>query len=162
MTKSPHQSARIYECAMAHYRLAAPAFEDDRILVPNVMAVVVNLALCVELLLKASDAKVTPSPRVANGPLGDAKVKSKISGHDLSVMFEKISPEVQHVLKTLFEEETNKPLLPLLNKCKDYFIHARYYYEPEHHHAFDVGGIKMLADGLNIAMLKGWGRVELK
>lgn len=142
---------------MAYHRLAVIALEEDSILVAAPMAIVANLALCVELLLKATDAKVNLSPIGRNGPLGPASIGSNVWGHDLADIFSKMDPELQTILAQLFEEGTGKPLRPLLEKCKDYFTHARYYYESKHHHAFDISGIRLLADGLSAALWKGWG-----
>src|SRR5476649_2040395 len=56
MPKEP--SGRIYRNALEFYHLAAPAFDDNAILIASPHAVVCNLALCIELLLKCSDSGV--------------------------------------------------------------------------------------------------------
>ena len=78
-----HQSRVIYQSAMAYHRLAVIAMEDDSILETGPMAIVANLALCVELLLKATDAKVTRSPIGQDGPMGQASIGSKVWGMTL-------------------------------------------------------------------------------
>ncbi|MFZ6727683.1 hypothetical protein ACO0K2_19540 [Undibacterium sp. MH2W] len=153
-----HQSRRIYDSARSYLALAEPAFHDDSILVPNVMAVVANLALCVELLLKACDAKVT-KPNQSNNEqvLVNGEISSNVWGHDLVQIFSKLNPEVQETLVLLFESETNQQLRPLLEKCKDYFTHARYFYESKHAHIFSPSDIRILAHGINAAILKSFG-----
>lgn len=155
-----HQSKWIYESAKSYYALAEPAFHDNSILAPNVMAVVSNLALCVELLLKACDSKVTKSSQGADGLLGNAEISSNVWGHDLVQLFDKLDPEVQAVLESLFEEDRHQPLRPLLEKCKDYFTHARYFYEAKHAHTFSPSDIRTLAQGIEAAMLKGFGQSQ--
>ncbi|GJJ03427.1 hypothetical protein RugamoR64_39650 [Duganella rhizosphaerae] len=152
-----HQSGRIYRAAKSFYDLAKPAFDDNSILESNVMAVVANLALAVELFLKAADAKVTVSPRGVDGPLGQAKIESNVWGHDLEQLFDRMDRTVSTRLQQLFEQETGKELKPLLVECKDYFAHARYFYEPKHQHGFTVSAVKILAEGLDAALMKGWG-----
>lgn len=152
-----HQSAHIYRAARSFYDLARPAFDDDSILERNVMAVVANLALAVELFLKAADARITPSERGLDGPLGSAKIQSNVWGHDFKELFDRMEPTVSARLQQLFHQETGKELEPLLVKCKDYFIHARYFYEPNHYHPFAVSAVKTLAEGLDAALVKGWG-----
>lgn len=56
-----HQSNVIYQSAMAYHQLAVIAMADDSILVTAPMAIVANLALCVELLLKATSKNLPPA-----------------------------------------------------------------------------------------------------
>lgn len=58
------------------------------------MAVVANMALAVELFLKAADAKITSSKRGVDGPLGCAKIQSNLRGHDLKELFDSLEPTV--------------------------------------------------------------------
>lgn len=152
-----HQSARIYRAAESFHSLAKPAFEGRENFADNVMAIVANLAIAVELYMKAADAKVTPSPRDGDGPLGQAKIESNVWGHDLDQVFTKMNPAISSRLEQLFQEETGQKLKPLLVECKDYFVHARYFYEPRHQHPFNVSAVKTLADGLAAALMRGWG-----
>lgn len=152
-----HQSAHISRGARSFYDLARPALSDDGILESNVMAVVANLALAVELFLKAADAKITASKRGVDGPLGPAKIQSNLRGHDLKELFDSMAPTVSSRLQQLFHQEVGKELEPLLVECKDYFTHARYFYEPNHQHGFNVSAVKILAEGLDAALMKGWG-----
>lgn len=154
---STHQSGHIYRSAKCFYALALPAFNDDSILSANVMAVVANLALCVELLLKSTDAKVIKTKQVKNGLLSNAEIKSNVYGHDLRSIFDSLDSSIQAILIEKFEEETNQSLLPLLDKCKDYFIHARYSYELKSSHSYDISAIKLLADGLDAAIINSFG-----
>lgn len=153
----------IYLNAMGFYRLAAPAFDDNALLEQAPMAVVANLALCVELLLKCSDAGVrtqpkTPSEKSEEQLIPNAFVftNAKASGHALDSVFDKISQPIREKLEQLYLDATNHCLREDLIKCRDYFVHARYAYEQTHAHPYDISAIKRLADGLNQALLKGW------
>jgi hypothetical protein len=154
--KQPQQSFYIYSCALGHYNLAAPAYYDDALLISANMAVVANMAFCVELLLKCSDSKVTQSERHPDGPIAPATIGSNAWGHDLIVVFDKLDTTVSSHLAELFEQETGQPIRPLLLKCKDYFQSARYYFSSKQP-SYDVSGIKLLADGLIMALHKGYG-----
>jgi len=149
------QSGHIYRAAKDFYELGILGFNDGDFLAKHVMAIVANFALSVELFLKASDAKVTPSLRSKKGPLGPAKIQSNVWGHDLLEVFNDIDKSVANQLESAFEEITNRPLLPLLEKCKDYFVNARYHYEKLG--AYDVTGIKVLAEGIDAALIKSFG-----
>lgn len=154
---STHQSGYIYRSAKCFYALALPAFNDDRILSENSMAVIANLALCVELLLKSTDAKVIHANQVKNRLLSNAEIKSNVRGHNLRELFDDLDSSIQACLIQKFEEETHQSLLPLLDKCKDYFVHARYSYESTSQHPYDISAIKLLADGLDSAIINSFG-----
>lgn len=157
MRKEP--SGRIYRNALEFYKLAAPAFEDETILVASPNAVVCNLALCVELLLKCSDSEVRVPPHKVGELLANAEIFSNLKGggHDLAKMFDRMNIEIAIQLSTLYLECTGENLRAALTECKDYFIHARYAYELKSAHSYKISSIKRLADGLIAALLKGWG-----
>ena len=148
-------SGRIFSNALQFYSLAKPALENSNKLQENIMAVICNLALCVELLLKCSDSGVKVSPSQSGGPLGDAEIYSNAWGHDLEKIFNALDPSISRKLEILFKKETTADLKPLLKTCKDYFIHARYAHEPESGHCYEVTSIQNLAEGL-IASIKNW------
>ena len=152
------QSGYMYRAAKDFAGLASLGYNDGNFLPKHVMAIVANYALAAELLLKASDAKVIQSSRGRDGPLSQAKIGSNAWGHKLSDVFDNLNPEVAKSLQTAFEEITSQPLVPLLEKCKDYFVNARYYYESGGS-MYDVSGIKLLADGLDAAMWKAFGPI---
>ena len=150
------QSAHIYRAAMGHYNLAAPAYNDNALLESSVMAVVANMAFCVELLLKCSDSYVKKGPSVPDGLISPAEIGSNVWGHDLLSVFEKLNADVRTRLEMLFEQEMGKPIRPLLTKCRGYFEAARYSYNSAIR-SYDVSAIKDLADGLIMALHKGYG-----
>lgn len=154
--KQTQQSGQIYRCALGHYNLAAPAYYDNALLESASMAIVANMAFCVELLLKCSDSYVKPGARQPNGLIAPATIGSNAWGHDLIAVFDDLNPAVSSHLAALFEEETGKPIRPILLKCKDYFNSARYSFSSKIP-IFDVTGIKLLADGLIVALHKGYG-----
>lgn len=157
MRKEP--SAHIYRHAMEFYNLAAPAFENNAVLIASPMAVTCNLALCVELLLKCADAGVDVPPHKEGELLANAYPYSNLKGggHDLKKMFERMDPVIAGKLTALYLEVTGEDLAASLTKCKDYFVHARYAYEPGSAHTYSPSAIKNLADGLSAALMKGWG-----
>lgn len=153
-----HQSARIYQAAKSFYEVAKPAFDDDQFLIKNICAVIANLALSVELLLKSADAKVTTSPHQENRPLSPASIGSNVRGHNLELLLDNMDQDIATQLQHHFHHATGQELRPLLLKCKDYFIHARYSYEESSQHFFDVSAVRTLAEGLDAALIKGWGQ----
>lgn len=157
MRKEP--SGHIYRNAMEFYNLAAPAFEDNTILIASPMAIVCNLALCVELLLKCADAGVNAPPHKEGEVLANTEIYSNLKGgsHDLVKMFERMDTDIAERLSALYLESIGEDLKASLTKCKDYFVHARYAYELSSAHTYSPSIIKRLADGLNAALLKGWG-----
>ncbi|MCS0582125.1 hypothetical protein NX784_11030 [Massilia pinisoli] len=157
MRKEP--SGHIYRHAMQFYKMAAPAFEDNAVLEECSMAVVCNLALCCELLLKCADAGVDVPSYKKDVLLSNAEVYSNLKGggHDLKKMFERMDQDIAKRLSSLYCEVTGKDLAADLDKCKDYFVHARYAYELQSTHPYSISDIKNLVDGLNQALWKGWG-----
>lgn len=153
--KQARQSGHIYRCALGHYKLAEPAYHDNALLESAVMAVVANMAFCVELLLKCSDSYVEKGERQADGPIPPAKIGSNVWGHDLLDLFDKLDPTVSSRLEALFEEETGRSIRPLLLRFRDYFASTRYSFSSKID-VIDVAGIKLLADGLIIALHKGF------
>lgn len=157
MRKEP--SGWIFSNALQFYSLAKPALEDSNKLQENVMAVICNLALCVELLLKCSDSGVKASPVQPGSLIGDAEIYSNTWGHDLEKIFNELDPIVSKKLETLFKKETATDLKPLLKTCKNYFIHARYAHEPNSGHCYEISSIQKLAEGL-IASIKDWHSIK--
>ena len=153
MTKEP--SHHIFASALQFYALAKPALDDDIKLQENVMAVVCNLALCIELLLKCSDSGVKTFPAQPGGLIGDAEIYSNVRGHDLEKIFSNLDTGITNKLEMLFKNATGKELKPLLARCKDYFVHARYSYEPQSGHCYHVSEIQELAEGL-ITSIHNW------
>lgn len=150
------QSAHIYRAAMGHYNLAAPAYKDDELLNSAVMAVVANMAFCVELLLKCSDSYVKKGSSVPGVVIAPATIGSNAWGHDLVKVFDSLNSNVSTDLAVLFEQEMGKPIHPLLEKCRGYFEAARYSFSSKIM-SYDVSAVKELADGLIKTLHKGYG-----
>jgi len=146
MYKAP--SGWIFSSALEFYALAKPALENPEKLQEQSMAVVCNLALCVELLLKCSDFGVKTSPVQPGGLIGDAEIYSKVYGHDLEKIFKNIDPSIAQKLEILFKKSVGRDLKPLLSECKDYFVNARYSYESNSRSSYKIGSIQILAEGL--------------
>jgi hypothetical protein len=148
-------SFKIYSSAKQFYNLAKPALDDHEILRYNVMAVICNLALCVELLLKSADSKVRKYPGIGGAPLGWDEVSSNAWGHDLGKIFDGLDLKIRGRLESSFGDVTGLDLSKSVRDCKDYFIHARYAYEPASEHSYDVTTIQALAEGL-IKVIGDW------
>ncbi len=148
-------SHHIFASALQFYALAKPALDDDIKLQENVMAVVCNLALCIELLLKCSDSGVKAFPALAGELIGDAEIYSNVRGHNLEKIFSNLDADIANRLEVLFKSATGKDIKPLLAQCKDYFVHARYSYEPQSGHCYYVSEIQELAEGL-ITSIRNW------
>lgn len=157
MDKGP--SNYIYLNARGFYEIAALAYGTPAILELSSMAIVANFAMCVELLLKCSDAGIQVPPYTKGELLSNAypHTNIRIRGHALDEMFDKIKSATRERLEELYQQETTHDLRTDLIKCKDYFQHARYAYERGHAHSYDIGAIKRLADGLSAALLRDWG-----
>lgn len=153
--KNTHQSAYIYRAAKDFHKLATLGIGSEDFLSRHALAVVANYALSVELFLKASDAKVTSSKKQSNGLPTPAKIGSNAWGHDLSDVFKRLDSDVAKLIQTTFEEVIGTQLVPLLEKCNDYFVDARYHYETPR--AYDISAVRLLADGFNTALLKAFG-----
>ena len=110
--------------AIQFHSFAKQALEEPDKLQANVMAVVCNLALCVEFLLKCCDSDVKNSPSQPVGPLGNAEIYSNVWGHNLEKIFSTLDPKIAIKLDTLFKEATGIELKPLIEECKNYFIHG--------------------------------------
>lgn len=153
MTKEP--SGRIFSNALQFYNLAKPSLDDGDLLQKNVMAVVCNLALCVELLLKCTDSGVKKYPPSPDGLISDAEIFSNAWGHDLEKLYNGLDQDIKTKLEKKFHEATGLDLLKNLAECKDYFIHSRYSHEPSSGHPFNISAIQALAEGLKAA-IENW------
>lgn len=132
-----------YELAMSSYGAGKP------------MAVICNLALSVELLLKSLDATLIGSGDPEIG-FRDAESKSNIWGHSLSELLDKMDSGKKQRLVQDYKIQTGQDLEALLIKCKDYFVHARYAYESSSGHLYDMSAIKDVSEGIQ-SVIKAWG-----
>lgn len=153
MHKEP--SGWIFSNALQFYELARPTLESPEKLQDQSIAVVCNLALCVELLLKCCDSGVKASPVQPGGLIGDAEIYSNVRGHDFEKIFNNLDPDIANKIATLFSRSAGREIRPLINECKDYFINSRYSYEPNSNPSYNISSIQRLAEGL-IDSIKNW------
>lgn len=106
--------------------------------------VLVNYALSCELSLKASESIIKYGEISPDGIISAVNAESVARGHDLVNIFEALSIPVQQAIQEEFMSATQEALLPLLEKCRDYFIKGRYPYE-------QIGGSYRLSDVRNLA-----------
>jgi hypothetical protein len=126
------------------------------------LPMVVNYALAAELAMKAAEGVTTYGDevdllvdgQVVGSVIGAATLKSAASGpgHALPKIFARLRQDVQTDISQEFKSATGEELAPLLAKCSDYFIYARYAYEQKVGF-YDVGAVRTLADGLLKAVM---------
>lgn len=141
-------NAQIWGTAEQFFNAAEHIFQSEN-LNSFVFPLMVNYALSCELSLKASESfvkfsEVSPEDLI---PAVNAESAVRVRGHDLQDMYEKLSSPVKAALKAEFMTITKEELLPLLGKCSNYFIRARYPYE-NIGGAYPLSDIRLLADGL--------------
>lgn len=120
----------------------------------------VNYALSCELSLKASESvvKFTERPLEEEYLIPAIAAESAVRGHDLQEIYEKLSLPVKEALKSEFMTITEAELMPLLEKCSNYFVRARYPYE-DIVGSYAVTDIRQLADGL-LQSVKAYGESQ--
>jgi hypothetical protein len=116
------------------------------------LPLVVNYALSAELALKAAEG-ITHYGPVIDGIIGAATLESSAHGHDLNRVFAQLRADTQEGIAREFQLTSGEPLHPLLAKCADYFVKARYAYESKGGGAYDLTGIRTLAGGLLKAVM---------
>lgn len=117
----------------------------------HAMPLLVNYAFSAELSIKAVDAFVKGPPvAVAPGVTYPVPVDSKARthGHRLDMMFAKLPPARQVEIEGRFLQHTGQELEPLLAECANYFEDVRYWYEGRVPPRFNLGGVRILAQGL--------------
>jgi hypothetical protein len=125
------------------------------------MPMVVNYSLAAELAIKAAEgvtkygaeADMIVDGQVVGSVIGAATLDSAARGrgHCLAAMFGKLQPDAQSDIAQEFKIATGEELAPLLTKCADYFVHARYSYDRVG--SYDIGAVRTLAGGLLKAVL---------
>lgn len=149
-TRPNAPNARIWETADQFFRAAEyiSQYENSTGLIFPLM---VNYALSCELSLKASESVVKFSELSLEEesliPAVAAESAVRGPGHDLQVIYERLSLPVKEALKTEFMTITEAELMPLLEKCSNYFVRARYPYEYIGD-GYPLSDIHLLADGL--------------
>ena len=141
-------SARIWSSAEQFYKAAEQVWTSEGVdLNAFVFPLIVNYALCAELSLKAAEGGAVGGGLTPSGLVKAAKIQSKVTGHRLPKVFSSLRPSTQAHIKSEFLNATGQELGPLLTKCSNYFIQARYAYE-QIGGSYDLTGIRTLAKGL--------------
>lgn len=113
-----------------------------------VYPMLVNYALSVELALKSTVGLVDVRPPTKDGLILAAKTKSDSWGHKLQTeVFAGLPAPIRADLEIEFMAATQQPLQPLLTKCNDYFVKARYAHE-QVGGSYDLSGLRTLAHGV--------------
>lgn len=141
-------NARIWISAEQFYRAAEQIWTTEGVdLNAFVFPLIVNYALCAELSLKAAEGGAVGGGLSSDGLVKAAKIMSTAHGHNLSDVFATLQPPARAAIETEFLVASGEQLAPLLAKCSDYFIQARYAYE-QIGGSYDLTGIRTLAKGL--------------
>lgn len=141
-------NGRIWKSAEQFYKTAELVWRQDGIdLNAFVFPLIVNYALCAELSLKAAEGGAVGGGLSPGGLVKAAKIKSTAHGHNLTEVFLSLQPPTRTAIQTEFLAVSGEELAPLLERCSDYFIDARYAYERSGG-SYDLSGIRTLAKGL--------------
>lgn len=147
MSKTIRPNARIWAGAEQFCKAADALFEGDDL--PRlVYPVVVNYALSVELALKSTVGFVDVKAPTTDGLVLAARTQSDAWGHKLhSEVFADLPSTIRADLEVEFKALTQQDLQPLLVKCNDYFVGARYAHEYIGG-SYDLSGLQTLARGV--------------
>jgi hypothetical protein len=141
-------NGRIWVSAEQFYKVAEQLWTSEGVdLDACVFPLIVNYALCAELSLKAAEGGAVGGGVTTDGLVMAAKIKSTAHGHNLSDVFASLELPTQVAIESEFLVMSGEQLAPLLAKCSNYFIHARYPYE-QIGGSYDLTGIRTLAKGL--------------
>lgn len=158
MTKNVRPNGHIWMHAEQFYDAAELMWNGDasRLSLP----MVVNYSLAAELAIKAAEgvtkygdtADLIVDGQVVGRIIGAATLGSAVHGHGLAAVFGKLQQDAQTDIAQEFKTATGEELVPLLTKCADYFVNARYSYELKAA-SYDIGAVRTLADGLLKAVM---------
>lgn len=141
-------NGHIWMAAEQFFNAAELIFNNNDINLNKVIfPVLVNYALSCELSLKASESIIKYGEVSLDGIMPAVNAESAVRGHDLVKIFEGLSMPVQQAIQEEFMSSTQEALLPLLEKCRDYFIKGRYPYE-KIGGSYGLSDVRNLADGL--------------
>lgn len=145
---SVRPNGRIWASAEQFYKAAEQVWTSEGVdLNAFVFPLIVNYALCAELSLKAAEGGAVGGGLTPDGLVKAAKTMSTAHGHNLSEVFASLQTPTQAAIESEFLTATGEDLAPLLAKCSNYFILARYAYE-QIGGSYDLTGIRTLARGL--------------
>ena len=145
--QSIRPNGRIWVSAEQFYKAAEQVWTSEGIdLNAFVFPLIVNYALCAELSLKAAEGAVGGG-LTQDGLVKAAKTMSTAHGHNLSEVFASLQTHTQTAIESEFLTATEENLAPLLAKCSNYFVQARYAYE-QIGGSYNLSGIRTLAKGL--------------
>ena len=149
-TRQVRPNAHIWTNAEQFCNAAETLFNDD----PNddpskyVYPIIVNYALSVELALKSTVGVVEVKPPTKDGLISAAKTEADAWGHKLAKdVFAGLPSPIQVDLEAEFKVDTRENLQPLLNRCDNYFVIARYAHE-KIGGSYDLSGLRTLAQGV--------------
>ena len=158
MTMKVGPNGHIWMHAEQFYDAAELMWNDDvnRLSLP----MVVNYSLAAELAIKAAEGFTTYGDavdmivdgQVVGRVIGAATLGSAVHGHGLAAVFGKLQQDAQTDIAQEFKAASGEELAPLLTKCADYFVTARYSYEMKAG-SYDIGAVRTLADGLLKAVM---------
>lgn len=141
-------NGRIWVSAEQFYKAGEQVWTSEGVdLNAFVFPLIVNYALCAELSLKAAEGGSVGGGLTPDGLVKAAKIMSTAHGHNLSDVFDSLQTTTQAAIESEFLAASGEHLAPLLAKCSNYFVLARYAYE-QIGGSYDLTGIRALARGL--------------
>ena len=153
-------NGRIWVSAEQFYRAAEQIWTTEGVdLNTFVFPLIVNYALRAELSLKAAEGGAVGGGLTPDGLVKAAKIMSTAHGHNLSDVFASLELPTQAAIESAFLAMSGEQLAPLLTKCSNYFIQARYAYE-QIGGSYDLTGVRTLAKGL-LDAIKAFGTKNL-
>ncbi|WGL16658.1 hypothetical protein PVT68_18140 [Microbulbifer bruguierae] len=140
------RSLEIYRAAKQFFNAAELLWDSDRS--DYIFPIIVNYALACEIALKSIECKVV-TPEIPDGALlADTTVVSNSWGHKLSKIHASFTPENRETLQRKYTEITSQDLASDLEKCDEYFVKARYPWEPSNKQVFSITHVRSLAKNL--------------
>lgn len=143
---------RIWMAAQQFYDVATQIWDNNEPAIDDyTYPIIVNFAFACELAMKASEATAVYPLTLQGGILPASKTESQVHGHKLKTILSKLHESTQTAIKANFERTTSRELMPLLEKCDDYFAKARYGYEKTTGF-YRLSDVRELAKGLLFAV----------
>lgn len=138
-------SARIFSHAKQFFNIAEIAQESVGVQqFPH--GIICNYSFAMELAIKALSPTANGTQSAhdnAGALLSNTYPSSTLRGHNLSVLFGQLSPEIQRLLKDDYAAECDFD--GDLGECSNYFEHGRYAFERANSHAYSISAPTRLA-----------------
>lgn len=161
MTESMYMVTEITRPDAKIWRTAQQFFEAGEIIWAHenrencIYPLIMNYAFSCELSLKATESLVKQSSVEGGIVMNPINSESCVTGHNLYSIFQKLKQETRDEIQAEFLSLADVDLIPLLEKCANYFVDGRYAFEK-------IGGSYAISDLRTLAMglleaVRVWG-----